>query len=494
MDVLKQYLQAEVWRLVEEAEGAPRRDPVIEAAARSAGPQFPVRVRARAAEYLRTTGKARDLDHFSARLRLVCVLLAAAAFVIGLGITRVFPNEDGAAVNVVAVLGALLLPNALSLLLWLAGYVMETVSPLRFHLRGLQPAALRGMQIPPPETRAPLVSAAGWLGVHFAHAIRLLAGHQRAATLPAAHAWSRYLVRTASGRARLGLLSHLLWSSLLLGSLAGCATWFTLKQVNFHWGSTVLGETTVARILAAATRPVAAAGIPVPTPGQIAQSRLGAASAASAPLRQRWGYFVLGALAMYGLLPRFAAALLTWSLMRMRERSLVLDEAEPGYARLRTVLMPAQEARVLDPDTPAAGEIASATARIRDDVPPPGAWLALERDSAPAITPLLNLGVVTDRGRQREVIDMTARATGWPVLVVQALLTTTPDRGLERFLAALVSVAHCPVVLQLADSEETAEWRRDEYAQRIEDWVALGLRAKLPATNIRRPLPSTVSV
>ena len=484
MAVLKYHLQAEMWRLVEEAEGKPRRDPAIEATARVAGEIFQNRVRARAARFLATNGGVSSLDRFSARLRAATTGLIALSLIAGLGITRIFPNDDGAAVNVIAVLGALILPNLLSLFLWLLVSFAGAISS------GVKSATKSGTCMKlgvSPKLGTSTVWATGWLGARYAHAVQFLQ-RRGAFPIPAeARAWAGFLLHTAAGRARLACLTHCLWLGLMLGSLSGCWTWFAFKQVDFQWGSTVLTESTVERVLTQLARPLSLLGIAVPSAQEVSLTRLGQTGTVPAATRRHWGYFILAALVVYGLLPRALAASFTWGLMKAHEKHLELDEAQPGYARLRSFLMPPPASTIVDADTgPLPAEFSSIPNRATA-LPVAAAWLALERASPPTFEPLQNLGVIADRQTQRQILDIAQATHTWPALVVQVALVTTPDRGLERFLAALTTAVHCPLYLQLVDAPEASEWNAVDHAQRIDDWTALALKAGLPPANIFAP-------
>ncbi len=488
MAVLKYHLQAEMWRLVEEAEGKPRRDPAIEATARVAGEIFQNRVRARAARFLATNGGVSSLDRFSARLRAATTGLIALSLIAGLGITRIFPNDDGAAVNVMAVLGALILPNLLSLFLWLlvsfAGAISAGVKSGTCMKLGMSPKLVS------PKLGTSTVWATGWLGARYAHAVQFL---QRRGAFPSpaeARAWAGFLLHTAAGRARLACQTQCLWLGLMLGSLTGCWAWFAFKQVDFQWGSTVLTESTVERVLTQLARPLSLLGIAVPSAQEVSLTRLGQTGTLPAATRRHWGYFILAALVVYGLLPRALAASFTWALMKAQEKHLELDEAQPGYARLRSFLMPPPASTIVDAAGPLPAEFRIGIGdgfeiRPRHLVRPvAAAWLALERASLPTFEPLQNLGVIADRQTQRQMLDIAQATHTWPALVVQVALVTTPDRGLERFLAALTAAVHCPLYLQLVDAPEASEWNSVDRAQRIEDWTALALKAGLPPANI----------
>ena len=59
--------------------------------------------------------------------------------------------------------------------------------------------------------------------------------------------------------------------------------------------------------------------------------------------RRAWAGWLLGALLVYGVLPRVVLALLCAAAWRRSVRSLQLDLSQPGYARLRPLLLPDSE-------------------------------------------------------------------------------------------------------------------------------------------------------
>lgn len=480
MDALQRYLRTEAWRHAEEAAGAPRRDVAIEARAIAAGPDFQSRIHARAAAFLADSDGAAALTRLARRIATARGALLLGAFILGLGVTRVFPSADGASVNVVTVLGVLLLPNLVSLLLWLFGLVVEVMLRVRRAIRGDLESA----------TTLPIawLSAAGWLGTRCAHALHWLVP-RGAASGAALQAWTGYLLRTGGGRAGIGLFAHLLWLALLAGAFAGASGWLVLRQLDFQWGSTLLDAEQVTNALVVVGRPLAACGVAIPTEHEILASRFGTAGAAPGELRREWGLYVLAALGVYGLLPRLFAVCVAWGLWRRRTRQLTLDETAPGYARLRPWLVPVPSGHVIDDDrAPPAG--VTGTPAAQDAPLPAGAWLSLERPFVPAATPLHDYGAITDRAGQQAVLAALT-GTAWPALIVQAGLTTTPDRGLGRFLAALAATARCPVYLRIVDEPAAAPWPVQDYQERLTDWTALAARAGISAQHLRLPVRMT---
>ncbi|MBF8270828.1 MAG: DUF2868 protein, partial [Gammaproteobacteria bacterium] len=247
---------------------------------------------------------------------------------IGIGATHSLPEGYPVRANIVSLLALLLLPNLLSLLLWLGVSVRILIK--------------RGQD-----------ATGGWLGRQALAIYTLLERlmHANASARAAGRAWRDYLTRTVSGRRRLIIISHSCWIAAIIGALTGCWWLLVIRQVDFVWGSTLLTVADVQSLLGSITRWVATFGFPVPTPEDIAASRIDTKSYAE-DLRRHWGVFILGAIVSLALLPRLIALVLDLIGYWRAGKNLQLDLTHPGYIRLLPLLMPLNHANVLlDRDT-----------------------------------------------------------------------------------------------------------------------------------------------
>lgn len=458
---LDRHLQTLAWRHYEEARGAPMRDVALEASAIAAAPDLPARIEARALAWCARTGIDATLSRYQGRERHARRIAVALGLLGGLAAARLMPEGLPARANVVAMLGGLLLPNLLSLCAWL-------VLQLAASLRG------RG-------------AVGAWFGQTLARGIDWLGARRHAHGGEAERAVQRALFEfhadTTAGRARVAALSHLFWLALACGAMLACWWLLVVRQVDFYWGSTLLGTDFVARALEALAQPVAMLGFPVPDAADIAASRLDAAPA-DAALRTRWGWLVLGSLCVFGVLPRLAALGWCLALARWSTRRPALDLTRPGFWRLRGILQPApSQTRIVDRDE--APPVPRQAQAVPAGLTPPAdaAWLALER-SLPAPPGATDFGAIVDRAGQLRVLDALARAAQpWQAVVIQAPLAVTPDRGLGQFVSTVVAAARQPVYLLIAVDAAGAltPAERDE---RLEDWRALAGRAGIPAGNV----------
>lgn len=448
------------WRHYEEAHGEVLRDPAIEASAIAAGADLPTRIAARARAFCAREGLDAALVVHARHARQALAVAFFAGAAIGLGTARLVPEVTPARANVMDMLAALLVPNLFTLLLWA---VLQTAAALR---GGGAIGSLLGQTLQQGLDRL-------LRGLHAGRDPRERAAHR---------AWLDYHAGTLAGRARLALVSHVFWLALALGAMLGCWWLLSVRQVDFYWGSTLLGPAAVGHVIDVLARPIAAFGFPVPDAADIAASRLDAIADDPA-LRARWGWFLLGALAVFGVLPRAVAVGLCAVLVHLGDRRYVPDLSRPGFFRLRAILMPeAPSTRVLDPDGNPAHRRSAAVVAAPAEPPATAAWIALER-ALPVPPPALDLGTLVDRDDQTRLLARLATQPAWPGLVIQAPFGATPDRGVAQCVASLVAAADVPVWLRIA-TRDAAPLPSTERAARIEDWRALAEAAGIPPARI----------
>lgn len=462
------HLKAEALRHLEEAAGAPERDPEIEARAIAAAPDLAGRIYARAELLSARLRLEPALDHAGRGLRVAVVLLLALGFALGLGSAHALPGGIPAQTNVVTLLLALLLPHALALLMWAGVTLLSTVAG--------------------SDTRL----VPGWIGRRALGIQQFLARRHDADPIAraAARAWWEVLTSTAAGRHRLACASHGFWLAMLSGALLGCWWLLVVRQVDFFWGSTLLGTADMQSILGALSRAVTAFGLPVPSAADIAASRIDA-PIGDPELRRRWGLFVLGAIAILGVLPRLVATMFDTTVGWCRGYGLRPDPRCAGYARLRPILLRLElRHEVLDPDTaapPARDTSAPPDPVSGSGVPRGAAWFALDRKPDVPLDPSgsgIELGVIATRADRERALAQVAGDEEWPAICLAADLATTPDRGIARLLGELRARARAPLHLVLVPSARTVALPDPDRATRRDDWLMLARDCGLPPERV----------
>ncbi len=467
-DVLDQRLLAEAVRLHEDALGFAVNEPRADDRARAAGGNFEHRLIVRAEALTIAPPLADALHRLRAAFRLAVgagMLLAAIA---GAGATQaVFGSSIDKPVNFFWVLGSLLGVHTLALSAWLALMIFT-----------------------------PRTATGGFLGAAVSKAARRINRwlHKGPKHAAAAQAVAAVFARGAVGRWTLSTVTHALWLSFLAGCVAMVLLTLSAKQYSFAWETTILSESNYTALAGAIGKLPAALGFPVPDPEQVAASRWTGTGQPAADTREAWAGLLVGAIVVYGVLPRAMMLLLSLAARRFAMRRYRLDTTRTGFARLQARLMPAaRPTGIIDPEDGWPAPTAGGTSPV--EPPPPIAsegpaailGLEIEAPKTPWPPPLsgvdwLDLGFVDSRSERHGVIDRIFAATVRPrVTVVVCSLAATPDRGAGAFVRILQQTSRIAVALVLSDGEKLRRrGHLEQVARRIGDWRSLAGGAGVP--------------
>ena len=435
---------AEAVRRHEERHGVLEDRAAVEVA-RTAAPEFEARVLRRAQELGLREGWQDAILRWHGRVRLLLAGAAVLALVLGFGAAAGVLGDGSRAVNVVWALGGLLGVNLFSLLLW----VLATL------LSGGGRSARAG------------VPGGLWL--------RLPSFFERspaAADLPLALGGLPGWSRAASWGA--GAIGHALWALALLGAAAGVLALLAMRRYGFVWETTILPAGVFAWLVDALGGLPALLGLPVPDAATVAAS--GDAPMLEEAGRRAWSGWLLGALLVYGVLPRVVLALVCTLLWRRSSQGLRLDLSRPGYARLRPLLLPDSERiGVRDPEPALMPRPARHAARLAGSGGP--ALVAVELGGDVMWPPVAGeAGGATDglaafdAGRldsREQRRDALARFGTRPPcrLLVAVDPRRTPDRGNLGVIAELADHAVDTRVWVLGGAGEAAESRLPQWRE-----------------------------
>lgn len=407
----------------------------IHAEARAAASEFEGRVVHRAVALGAREGWRDAILRWQARARVLLLAAAVLALVLGFGAAAGVLGDGTRPVNVVWTLGGLLGVHFFSLLLWLVTLT-------------LQGGARGGFQ------------HGGVLGRAWLALTGFLDRSKAAADLPLA-------LGGLLGRGRLaawgvGAANHALWFAALLGATLGVLALLATRRYGFVWETTILPADTFVSLSAALGALPGMLGFPVPDAATVAAS--GDAPMLDEAGRRDWAGWLVGALVVYGVLPRLALALFCGLMWRQGTRGLALDLSRPGYARLRPLLMPDSERiGVRDPE-PAAmprprrhagiargdGGAVAVALELGDDlawpdvldtrsVPDSARGMATAPESAPG-RPWDDGGRLDSREQRRAARELFA-AHPPRRLLVAVDARQTPDRGSLGLIAELADHA-----------------------------------------------------
>jgi len=427
----------------DERRGHPLDDPTADHLAVSAGGPLLQRI----------WHRARALPEGEQRLATVRTVLGATrAATIGLCGVSALAGAGAAAmalsapvVSVPLLLVTLVGINLLSLLLWLL-----------LSVAGGQPQA--------------------WLGALWRRLAAWLSGtgSHRSNGVPPLHAdLAGLLLAPPLGRWWLASVAHAAWLSYALSGAITLTVLLSLRDVPLSWQTTLLDPNTLQRWAQWLSWLPHQMGLPK-------ADDLPLAGTLDAAARRAWAAWLVVAVAVYGALPRALALVVCGAFAWRAQYRIGRDLDRPGYARLRTRLMPDhRDGGVCDP-APNTDQIA---APARAVVPAPPALphtvyaAALEWPDATPDPGWHWLGALTES----DALNAASRAAPPDaVLLVLVRAAATPDRGIERSVAARVAASAIPVWLVLDALPELAARGSVVQRQRFADWQDLASRAGVP--------------
>ena len=282
----------------------------------------------------------------------------------------------------------------------------------------------------------------------------------------------------------LGLVSHLVWAASFVWVLLGLLGAFAFREYRLTWESTIFDPAFFQALVQASGWLPAQLGFAVPDgavcmAGQMAPAALAAGPDACARAAAWW---LLGCVAVYGLLPRLLCAAWCAGVWQRRKNRLALDTADPYLRQLLARWDAMAPAYITDPEplalpgatsapggsAPDASAHRSAIAWIGFELPQAQAWPPPQATSAALVERIAG----TQDERSRVLAALARLHPGALVLVCNA--AATPDRGTERFLREACSHAgQCALWLVLPGSPGAPSGSAPPSApaQRWRDWL-----------------------
>ena len=386
---------------------------LAEAARRHSAPQL--RLRERAWLLGQRLGLAAQMLRWRDAAWLLGAALALAVVLLANGVVFAMLT-DGRTINAGSALVAALGMHLVTLVLWLLGTLLPFTGAGPLGRLSLGPLLLQGL------ARLPL--------------------GQRAHSSALARAAGSLLQRTRLAPWAFGLVSHLVWSAAFVLVLVGLLLAFAFKEYRLTWETTILSAQTFADFVRATGWLPGLLGFPVPelTVGASPQGPLALPASAAA-------WWLVGCVAVYGLLPRLLLAALCAVVWQRRKNRLQLDTSDPYFAQLLARFAALQASRVVDVERPspsgpaqlatlAPGASGSALAVVGFELPQAQDWPPAALAQAAQYTKQIS-GTLDER---RSVLDALAQLHPRALLLV-CNAAATPDRGTERFVREACSHA-----------------------------------------------------
>lgn len=384
------------------------------------------------------------------RTSQIILLLAA---ILG-GVAAINATGESSTLNIYWLLVVLLGFNFLSMLLWGAGIL--------FNVHGLNSGIAAQL--------------ACWLPAQ----LRKREG-ESISTL-AAHAWWDTCLSGKVGKWRVSMLTHQFWLVYLFAGMGVLILLMLAKQYDFVWGTTLLPDNSLPELTRLLGAPMQHIGLVVPDHQQIAASRIGAGEQ-DAAIRGAWAGFLVGALLVYGLLPRLLLLLLSCIFLKLAEYRYKLDLYLPYYVTLRQSLI-AKEfvTHVIDRDPGLEKEQQSVQLPRSGHVgqyPSDALVIGIELDNH-AIWPqgVVCQENVADQKTFIRVLEMLKKSRN--TLLIGVAAHRLPDRGVQRMINNLAALAPDQVWLMLLQSSPAIQVTES----RKQAWYRLAQACGIPAEQI----------
>lgn len=282
-------------------------------------------------------------------------------------------------------------------------------------------------------------------------------------------------VITAEGRGRwlFGCALHTIWLAFAIGSTLALTMLLSLKRYTLSWETTLLNEHALALVERIFSLGPVMLGIGGP-------ESLPVTDTASASAGQYWSAWLLRAAIVYGIVPRLVAALVCASLFWRSVLRIGRDLSRPGFARLRSRLMPdsvvlPESNPDLVPRTPVpAGHLGKIV--LKGDAH----GIALDgaaSTGAPALAAVhwKWLGQANDASSHTAALQrLKNESVSQLAVVLRAAMT--PDRGVERRVSELKAASRATIILVLDDLDQLRKRGEASCRARLSQWFELAVR------------------
>lgn len=395
---------------------------------------------------------APDLDAAVAMQRVSLTLQASGmalgllAFALGISAGLAALGDAGKPVNVIWALLVIIFVPTLSLLLWMVSCVL-------------------------PQAKG------GWFGQAWGWLTNRLLSRGKDARVW--RAWLNVAEERQATKWWLAVVTHSLWAVTLAGALFALLVAFSLRHYTFLWQTTWLEATVFVDLAQAISAVPVWLGFNVPEAKTILMS--GNQAIDQSDVRTQWAHWLLGAVFVWGLMPRVLALMVSAYFLR-RCYAKVGPPPTDAYALLVQERLD-KAAHPISVDGPPGQRdqwpraVFLSPKNVRDTraaVTLETQWL---EESRAALTDAVHvLAPIDDRvSRKETLVQLQSLAPSHLLIVVDA--QHTPDRGLVNTILALTPHTGCTrVYLKFADvaRNRTPQWQEKLQAiglgEPFDDW------------------------
>jgi len=268
--------------------------------------------------------------HLQQLLKRFTGLLAVLFLIIGASsVSQFLVNDAGTQINFFWAMFLFIMPNLLSLLIWVFLYIKKQT----FNVSWLAHISLSCIAL--------LDKLQHKLSNKHPHYIALF------------QFYFEHQFAGAIGKSRLSFISHLWWGSYLLGATLSLLVVLATHQVDFIWQTTILSEQVFAQLTNILSTLPHLIGITVPNAADVNQASIGFVNSLQAAQESRisWSNLLTFSLIVYALLPRLLLVLLFVQRIKTQQEKFKVNLSLPYYVQLKSLLQPVfNSSFISDPD------------------------------------------------------------------------------------------------------------------------------------------------
>ena len=417
-------------------------------------------------------------NHFQKLVKLFCSVMCLLFLMIGAtSVSTFLVSETGAQINFFWAIVLFIAPNILSLIIWLFLYFKKNainntwVTNLSLLLITLLDKLHHKISNKHP------------------HYIALFEYYFE-------HRFGSYL-----GRVQLSLISHLWWSSYLLGATLSLLVVLATHQVDFIWQTTILSEDVFVQLTQILTTIPHLLGINVPSASDVSNATIGLTNPLQLAQDSRvsWSNLLIFSLTVYALLPRFILMLFFQRAVKSQQKQFTLNLSLPYYVQLKSLLHPiVNTSFISDPDslhdskqsTQTINQMINRKGYESTLLIPENAYpLAIELNHSRfqqankhaadyAVASLIN--VVDSDSQQTALLQIQSGNVSNIVLYVD--LKRLPDRGWLTLVKKCYYQSNVQIYLVLL-SEQLIE-KNEPLLSRLQDWLEMAAQANITEQHI----------
>jgi len=396
-----------------------------------AGPDVRAQLLARATELARLAGVDTAQQTAKQFMRVGLILLWCVSFVVGASAGIASLGDATRPVNLLWALGSLLLVPSIAMVVWLATLLTRT-------------------------------SGGGWIGRLWQTVVaRLL---KPGATTSTWQAWLQLTKDAGANRWWFAFLTHSMWFWVLSGMLLAVMVSFSLRHFTFEWQTTWLSSDVFVQLAQIVGALPNAIGFSTPDTEMIAAS--GNAAIDEPFVRLAWANWLVGAIFVFGWLPRLILASVSWAYLRSRRLTYTIQIDDAYALAIRSKLDRLIAYSTVDGPAGAQDHWQTMVGIATDQACTESAVLALEAGLPAALHARLPaesivLPPVDDGQSRRDALARLERLKPARLLVLVDA-RQTPDRGLIGTILSMGSQAVNTQVLLMHSSDSRARlgiWR-----------------------------------